>query len=177
MGESTPGIIVVMYLVSGFSDAADESPDWEPDAELSSLDAAVTAGREWIANHPNGRVDVIEMFAGEGSAVRVVTRRGVEVVAALPLSRRARWRVRSARPPQVILIGVGFTLMGAWMFLAPVEINRHSPQFIRGVGLISALIFGSLTVVGVIRWATERKGHRQERPRGRSDMSAPVSAR
>lgn len=146
-----------MYAVVGFEDAGASSPDWESEHEAPTVDAAIEIAQTWIVSHPAGRVDVIEMVGREGSVVRVVSRRGVESVAKVPPSRRTRWRAWSGRPPQVFLIGLTFTICGAWMFLAPGEIDRYSPQVTRGVGLVCVLLFGGGTAVELIRWVKGRQ--------------------
>jgi hypothetical protein len=140
----------------GFEDAGASSPDWESEHEASTLDAAIAIAQNWIVSHPAGRVDVIQMVGREGSVVRVVSRRGVESVAKVPPSRRARWRAWSERPPQVFLIGLAVTICGAWMFVAP-ENDRYSPEVTRGFGLVCVLFFGGGTAVGFIRWVRRRQ--------------------
>lgn len=155
--QITRVIMASMYAVVGFEDAGASSPDWESEHEAPTVDAAIEIAQTWIVSHPAGRVDVIEMVGREGSVVRVVSRRGVESVAKVPPSRRTRWRAWSGRPPQVFLIGLTFTICGAWMFLAPGEIDRYSPQVTRGVGLVCVLLFGGGTAVELIRWVKGRQ--------------------
>jgi hypothetical protein len=157
-----------MYAVVGFEDAGASSPDWESEHEAPTLDAATAIAQNWIVSHPAGRADVIEMVGREGSVVRVVSRHGVESVAKISTSRRARWRAWSGRPPQVFLIGLMFTICGAWMFLSPGENDRYSPQVTRGIGLVGVLLCGGGSAVGFIRWVKDRhprasRGHRRDR--------------
>jgi hypothetical protein len=81
-------------------------------------------------------------------------------------SRRDRWAAWSRRPPQVGLIGLAFTICGAWMFFAPFESERHSPFVTPGVGLVSVVFFGGGTAIAFVRWARQRRHRVAVRDRG-----------
>ena len=80
----------------------ERTPDFEPDDSFDDVDAAVSAGQQWLRANPRGVVEVIELRKRSGSVVRVVTSTNIEVLpfqipAPTRSQRLASWISRSIK--------------------------------------------------------------------------------
>ncbi len=144
-----------MYCLAGFRHAGRDQTDWEPDETHDDIDEAVAAAEGWIVGNPSGRVDVVEVKAGQWSAVRAVTRSGVERIEAVEAPRTSRIAGWSARHPLVVF--VAGTAVGVWMFLDPSSSRRYSSGETRVMGGLAAVLFGGLTLAVLLRRLRARR--------------------
>ena len=140
-----------MYCLAGFSDASRDRPDWEPDDPYDDRDTAAAAARRWIADHPSGRVDVIEFAGSVGAVVLVVTTSGTEVIPVVHELPKVAWRNRPL--PQIAMVAlfaVGCVLMALDPDASPLWATRL-------FGALGALLFGGTTAVLVVRYLKARR--------------------
>lgn len=153
------------YLLVGFADRGrfdERRNDWEPDDEFDAVDAAIGASKQWLVEHPDGVVEVIQFGGRVGDVVALVTDAGVERIDVVP--RKAK---RPGRLDRWLGTRVGWTIAvlvfivaGTAMMLFPDEMARRNtpPGFIRVVGVVTVGFFGSAMLARLVGWPRSRSG-------------------
>lgn len=155
----------VGYLLVGFVDQSrfdERSHDWEPDDEFVGTDGAVEASRRWLANHPDGIVEVIDFSGPTGRVVALVTSSGVERIHAPPPKPKNPGRLDRWMETRVgwAITGLAFVAVGVVLVLYPEEITRRgtAPGVTRFIGVLVVGFFGAVVVARIIASLRQRNG-------------------
>lgn len=153
----------VSHLLVGFVDEGrfgERRHDWEPDDEFVGTDDAIEASRRWLANHPDGIVEVIDFSGSTGSVVALVTNSGVERIHAPPPKPKKPGRLDRWMDTRIgwTVTALAFVAAGALMILYPEAMARRgtAPGFIRFVGVMTVGFFGSVMLARVAAWLRSR---------------------
>ncbi len=152
------------FVLGGYLDGADleeRCPDWEPDDEYLTVDAAVVGAREWLGSRPSGLVEVIEFRGSNGAVVRLVTATKVEAVESEPWPppREHGWLRRWIETPiGLLLLAAAFVATGI-----AIALDSDAPPGTRLMGVVGVGFFGLATIANVASAIRKRQGTYGER--------------